>query len=72
MMNLRSKQSHVFLTWQLKLLAAQALTHKTHVGSKPLVTPSLALSVQQYASKVLDAWQTGRPNMVTFDKEVRV
>jgi hypothetical protein len=70
MMNLQSKQAHVFLTWQLKLLAVQVLTDKARLGSKLLVAPSLALSVQQYANMVLDAWQTGSPIMVTLDKQV--
>lgn len=68
-MNLRSKQTHVFLTWQLKLLAAQVLTDKAPFDSK-LVAPSLALSVQQYANMVLDTWQTGSSNMVTLDEQV--
>jgi hypothetical protein len=59
MMKLRPTQANVFLTWQLKLLAAQVLTHRTHVSSQLLVGHSLALSVQQYVSKVLDSWQTG-------------
>jgi hypothetical protein len=66
-MNLRPRQANVFLTWQLKLLAAQVLTHKAPVSSQHLVAPNLALSVQQYVNKVLDSWQTGN----TLDKQIR-
>jgi hypothetical protein len=68
MMNLRPNQAHVFLTWQLKLLAVQVLMDKMPVGSVLLVTPSLALSVQQYANMVLDSWQTG--NMLALHKQI--
>jgi hypothetical protein len=59
MRNLQPKQAHVFLTWQLKLLAAQVLTDRPPIGAVHLVAPSLALSVHQYVNKVLDSWQTG-------------
>jgi len=59
MRNLHPKQAHIFLTWQLKLLAVQVLTDKSPVSAAHLVAPSLALSVHQYVNKVLDSWQTG-------------
>jgi len=59
MKNLHPKQAHIFLTWQLKLLAVQVLTDKSPVGAAHLVAPSLALSVHQYVNKILDSWQTG-------------
>ncbi|XP_069677644.1 anaphase-promoting complex subunit 1 isoform X2 [Periplaneta americana] len=55
MTSLQARQPHVFLTWQLKLLAAQVLADKSRTL---LVTPGLALSVQQHVTRVLDSWQT--------------